>query len=815
MLTHDIMIALRNLKRFKGFSFLNIAGLSVGITCSIMLFLFVLDELSYDRFNTRAGQTYRVFVSMSINGKGSTNAQTAAPLGPALASTFPEVVTYTRVGAFGSRTFRYQDNTFKVGKIYTADSTFFDVFTLPFLEGNPHTALDRPNTTVITETAARRYFGRESPVGKVLKGDGGQDLVITGLMEDFPANSHFACDFLVSLATDPESRSHSWLDLNYTTYAVLRRDCDPRAVEEKLKSLVSDYVGPEAAVVLGVPASQFLAQGNTYALHLQPLTSVYLRSQREYGIDQNTAFRDFKSSDIVYVQVFLAVALFILLLAVINFINLTTARSERRAKEVGIRKTLGATRPLLIRQFLIEAILMSSISVVLAVGMIRLLLPFFNELTGKTLGFPLFNDFSTIPLLVSFVLLVGVLAGSYPAFYLSSFQPMHVLKSVGPKGGRKTVLRSVLVIAQFAISISFFIGTMVIRSQLEYIQTKNLGFNKEQLIIVNNAGLLGTKVDACKQELSRDPAVVSSCQTTQMFQAGIPGCGLLFEQRTGTDPILFQYVECDYEFLKTYQLTLHSGRFFSREFSTDTSAIVINEAGLKECGGIDPLNKEFTRIDLKESGGRTYKIIGVVKNFHYESLHQKIRPLAIYLKPAMIRASLLTVRVQAGDMKTTIRRIEETWKTFSGNEKFTYGFLDQNLARLYRSEQKTNVIATVFSCLAIFIACLGLFGLAAFVAEQRTKEIGIRKILGASTLEIVTVLSSRFAVWVLVSNAVAWPIAYIVMTRWLQNFAYRIDLSIWIFLVAGVIAMTIALLTVGYQTVKAAIVNPVHALRYE
>ena len=814
MLRNHFVIAIRNLKRFKGFAFINIVGLAVGITCSMTLFLFVLDELSYDRFNKLADQTYRVFVSLSINGKESVNSKTAPPLGPTLSSSFPEVLTYTRVGYFGSRMLKYGDNTFRIGKIYAADSAFFEVFTLPFLEGNHKTALLRPNSLVITESAAKRFFGHESPVGKVLRSDDGRDYIITGLIKNFPSNSHFSCDLIESLLTYPESQSQNWLDLKFNTYIVLRKDCDPRAFEKKLENIVSHHVAPQVASLLGVPASQFLAQGNRYGMYLQPLTSVYLRSQREYGIDLNTEWGDVKSSDFAYTYIFLAVGIFVLLLAVINFVNLTTARSERRSKEVGIRKTLGATRPLLIRQFLIEALLMSSIAVFIAVGMVQILLPYFNTLSGKVLELRLLGSFYTIPALLCFTAFVGILAGSYPAFYLSSFQPMQVLKSISSKGSRRSTLRSILVIFQFAISISFVIGTIVVRSQLDYIQNKNLGFNKEQLLVINNTRFLGSTIDAFKQELSRNPNVVSLSNSTRMFQTGIPGSAFLVNKKVGTDPIMFQYVECDYDFLTTYQVAMSSGRFITRGFSTDTSAIVINEAALKLFGGMDPIGIELTKIGFKDEV-RTYTVIGVVRNFHYESLHQQIRPLVLYLGRENSGANVIAVRVQTGDLQKTINYCEQTWKSFVANERFNYSFVDQNLARLYQSEQKTSIIATVFSCLAIFIACLGLFGLAAFVTEQRTKEIGIRKILGASVLEIVSVLSTRFTIWVLAANIVAWPITFVVMSSWLQNFAYRTGLSIWIFLVAGAIAIVIALLTVSYQTVKAAIANPVQSLRYE
>jgi putative ABC transport system permease protein len=814
MLLNYLIIALRNLKRFKGFSFINIAGLAVGIACSIILFLFVWNESNFDTFNEHADQTYRVFVKIAINGKESINSKSAPLLGPTLAQLYPEVVTYTRVGYFGNRVFKYQEKSFREGRIYGVDSTFFDVFTLPLIEGDRKTALSHPNSLIITETAARRYFGNESPVGKILSTDNGRDFLITGLMKDFPKNSHFSCEFLEPISVYADSKSQNWLNSIVTTYVVLRKDSDPALFEKNLESIVRDYVGPQASLVLGIPISQFLQRGNTFEMHLQPLTSIYLQSQRKYGIDLNTEWGDAWNSDIVYSYIFSAAAFFILFLAVINFMNLTTARSERRAKEVGIRKTLGATQPQLIRQFLIEATLTSFISVAIAVGLISLILPYFNQLAGKSLEFRLFDNYLTVPVLICFTLFLGVLAGSYPAFYLSSFQPIHMLKPSGMRGSRKSTLRSALVIFQFAISILFFIGTMIIRDQLGFMQHKDLGFNKEQLIVVNNAGLLGSNLAAFKQELSDNPNITSISHSTRIFEAGIPGSGYFFNKRIGTDPILFQRIYSDYDFLKTYQISLYAGRFFSRDYSTDSDAVVINQEAMREIGGENPIGKDLVNLSPPVGTG-SYKIIGVINDFHYESLHQKIRPMVIHLGPERQGASIMVVRVLPGDVQNTIKFIGEKWKSFVPNERFRYGFIDQNLARMYESEEKISIIATVFSGLAIFIACLGLFGLAAFVTEQRTKEIGIRKIHGASIPQIVYVLSAEFAGWVLTANFIAWPVAYYVMNRWLQNFAYRVDLNLGAFLLSGVAAMVIALATVSYQTVTAAIANPVQSLRDE
>ena len=546
-----------------------------------------------------------------------------------------------------------------------------------------------------------------------------------------------------------------------------------------------------------------------------------MHSQRKYGIDLNTEWGDVRSSDIEYVYIFSAVAIFILLIAVINFMNLTTARSEKRAKEVGIRKTLGSNKITLVWQFISEAIQMTMFAMIISIVLLEIVLPFFNSFSGRNLTMQFFDNFYTIPLIVAFVLFVGILAGSYPAFYLTSFKPVQVLKSNLYSGSRKSYLRSSLVIAQFTISICLLIATIIIKNQLDYVQNKNLGFKKDHLISIVNATVIGKNAEAFKQELLNNSNIISVCSSSPLFRSGIPGNGYLYNKKSGTDPFAFQYVDTDYEFLKTFQIELIKGRFFSKEFSTDSIAVVVNEAAVREFqnGKItidetDPVGKDLNRITRDETT-KTYRIIGVIKDFHYESLHKKIRPLALHLKRPDQTTNALNILVNANDMKNTMDYIEESWKKFAGSEGIYYRFMDETLARLYEGEKRTETIATIFSFLAIFIASLGLFGLASFVTEQRIKEIGIRKVLGASIIEIVTLLSKEFTKWVLLANIIAWPAAYYFMNNWLEDFAYRINITPWVFIISGGIALLIALITVSFQAIKAAIANPVESLKYE
>lgn len=774
--------------------------------------MFVRDELSFDKFHKNANEIYRAYVDININGKEVINGKTAAPLGFTITKNFPEVISFARLGYFGAHNLRVGENIFRETNMYGADSTYFNLFDLPFIVGDQYTALKHPNSIVLTEKMAEKYFGTQSALGKSIIVDGISSYMVTGVVKDLSSHSFISCDFLVSMSTYPESTNDDWLNMGYYTYLLLKKGTNAAQLEDKLKKIVLDYVGPQASKMLGVPIQQFIDKGNRYAFRLQPFTSMHLYSARKYGIDSNTEYGNVKTGDIIYVYIFLAVAVFILLVAVINFMNLSTARSEKRGKEVGVRKTLGSGRSKLINQFLTESTLTVSIAVVIALVLIELVLPAFNEIAGRKLVTDYTGNIYTIPALIAFTLVVGVIAGSYPAFFLSSYQAVDILKTGVRK--RKATLRSFLVVTQFSISIALIIAMIVVRSQLYYLQEKNLGFNKEQLFVIFNGSELGNAIKPFKEELLKNSKVVSATNHSLMFASGVPGNGYLYNRTAGTDPMPFQFLNVDCDFVKTYGATLIKGRFFSKDFTTDSNAVVINEAAMKECGTANPIGQMLSAIDV--SGvSKQYTIIGVVKDFNFESLHTQIRPLVFHLGPVQQPASIITVRIQPGDMETTIGFIETTWERFSKNEKCRYNFLDQSLTNLYDREKRTGTIATLFSCLAIFIACLGLFGLAAFITEQRTKEIGIRKVVGASITEIVMTISKPFLFWVLIANLIAWPAAYVIMYKWLQNFAYRTNIHFWTFLVAGIAALLISLLTVGFQAFASARSNPIKSLRTE
>lgn len=815
MLSSYLKVFLRTLARQKVFSFINITGLAIGVTCFIVLSLVVLDEAGYDKYNENADQIYRVLTHTRINGQESTSSKTAIPLGETLKKDFPEVVSYSRLDYFGQHNFRYGDKVFREYDIYKVDSAYFSIFTLPFVYGNPKTALNNPNSIVLTETSAKKYFGNENPVGKALTVDERKTLLITGVMKDFPRKSHFSCSFLVSMSTDPTAKSQNWLDSRCTTFILLQKGTNEGEFNNKMKSIVANYVGPQATALLGFSISEFYNRGNQYNFILQPLSSIYLYSQAKYNVDLNSEWGDVSQSSITFSYILLAIGTFILLIAVFNFMNLATAKSEKRSREVGIRKTLGSDKKMLIAQFISEAIFTSLLSVILSIGLTKLVLPYFNEFVDRDLSLDLTGNFYTIPALIAFALIVGLLSGSYPAFYLSSFETSQVLKGNLGKKSRKSRMRSLLIVLQFAISITLIIGTVVIKDQLRFIQNKDLGFNKEHLVTIVNGSVIRKQIKSFQDEISRKTGVVSSTAASVMFSTGMPGNGYMYDRMSGTNMISAQYLNVDYDFMKTYQLEVKKGRFFSKEFGSDSNAVVVNEEMARRFTDKEPIGKNLGMVHPETKTIIPFRIIGIVKDFNYESLHQKVRPLVLYLSPVKQEAIVITMRIKPGNINKTISSIEDVWKTFAGNEKIRIRFMDENLARMYRAEERMGTITTVFSLLAIIVACLGLFGLVSFVTEQRTKEIGVRKVLGASVFEIVLLISKDFLKLVLLANLISWPVAYYIMRNWLNNFAYRIEIGWTIFGLSALIALLIALATISYQVIKVALQNPVNSLRYE
>ena len=807
MFKNYIKIALRNFLKHKGFSFINIFGLAIGVACCVLIVLYVLDEVSYDQHHEKADQIYRVGIRGFVNNSLFHGVVTPAPMAQTLVNEFPEVTAATRLRNFGFPVFRYGDKVFSEEKVFWVDQAFFDVFTVPFIKGDPKTALAQPKTIVLTRSMALKYFGDEDPMGKSLNADKRRDYLVTGVVEDVPRNSHFHYDFLASLVTYDNSRSPIWVSNNYYTYLALQEGTSSEAFEAKLAGLVKKYVGPQIQVAAGITLEQFFASGGEWSYFIQSLTGIHLHSHLDYELEPN--------GDIAYVYIFSIIALGILLVACINFVNLATARAANRAREVGIRKTVGSSRGQLIRQFLSETTIMSFFAVLLALLAVQLLLPFFNNITGKELAVPYVQNVFTIPFLLGLVLFIGLLAGTYPAFFLASFHPAVVLKTEMSGRSKKSSMRNVLVVFQFTVSIVLIVGTVIVSRQLGFIQNRNLGFNKEQIVIVKKTDDIGNQVPVFRQELLKNTKVINATNINNLIGSDFGNSAYKLAGATGEEIHLLDTYYTDPYFVETYQVEMAAGRFYEEGRQADQQSAVINEAAVKDLGLTDPVGKQIVAIAPNPDQSLTFTIIGVMKNFHFKSLHHQIGPLIIHVYGPEGRGRYVSVRIHSENIRETMTFLENTWRKFASNQAFEYEFFDDHFARIYQAEERTGQIFFSFSLLAIIIASLGLFGLAAFVAGQRTKEIGIRKVLGATEVGIVFLLSKQFTKWVVLSNLFAWPIAYYFMTKWLQRFAYQTSISVWSFLFAFIIVLFLALFTVSYQTVKAARSNPVELLRYE
>jgi putative ABC transport system permease protein len=772
-----------------------------------MIVLFVLDEISFDRYHEKADQIYRAGINGYINNTSFQGVVTCAPMAETLVREYPEITAATRLRNFGFPVFRHEDKVFSEERVFWVDQAFFDVFTVSFIKGDVKTALAEPNTIVLTQSMALKYFGDENPVGKSLNADRQRDYLITAVVEDTPRNSHFHYDFLASLSTYEDSRSPVWVSNNYQTYLVLQEGASLQAFEEKLVELVKKYVGPQIQAAAGISLEQFFESGGEWGYFIQPLTDIHLHSHYEYELEPN--------GDIAYVYIFSIIAIGILLVACINFVNLATARSVNRAREVAIRKTVGSMRNQLIRQFLAETTILSFVAVLIALIIVQFVLPTFNNITGKEMAVPYLGNVTTIPSLLGVVLFIGILAGIYPAIFLASFDPAVVLKSETAGRTRKSKLRNVLVVFQFTVSIVLIVGTFIVDRQLKYIQNKNLGFNKDQIVVVKKTDDLGNQIQAFRQELLNNSSVINATNTQNLIGDTFGNSAFRLAGDSGEETHLLWTYFTDSYFVDTYQIEMATGRYFDEWRQADQQAVVINETAAKKLGLDDPIGRQIIAMGPTQEQSQTFTIIGVMKDFHFESLHFQIRSLIIVPYGPDNRGRFVSVRVKSEGIRETKAYLESTWRKFAGNQAFEYEFFDDHFATIYKAEERTGQIFFAFSLLAIIIASLGLFGLAAFISEQRTKEIGIRKVLGATETRIILLLSKQFTKWVVLSNLIAWPIAYYFMHKWVQRFAFRPGISIWSFLLASIVVLIIALLTVSYQTIRAARSNPVDLLRYE
>ncbi len=810
MIKNYLTIALRNLKKHKVYTTINVFGLALGMACCIAIALYVHDEQRYDRFVDNADRVYRVALDVSIQGSETRTAFTSRPLASTLRTDLPEVEQTTRLwhDPSGSMIVRYNDQRFPEDGVFYADSTFFEVFPLPFVQGDPQTALREPFTIVLTASMARKYFGQENPMGQVLalREPSDRDIfeyTVTGVMADLPEQSHMAFDFLASYVTQRQSQSESWLGFGVYTYITLHAGTSADAVRAKLPALFETYGGPQIREAFGATLADFTAAGNYYRYFLQPLTDIHLHSNLEDELKP--------TGDARLVYLFVAIAVFVLLLACVNFVNLATARAARRTMEVGIRKTLGAQRVQLIGQFLAESTLLSLLALVLAVTLVQVSFPLLNAVTGKTLTLATADMLRLAPFLLGLGLFAGIGAGAYPAFYIAAFRPHAVFKK--ERLGRTSWLRDVLVVFQFGIATALLACTAIVFSQMQYMLDKRLGFTPEQVVVIEGAEVMGAQSEAFRQTLRALPGVVRVSNASQVPGRHFNGSLFRLADMPDDAALPIEYTYASYDYVETLGLEIVAGRSLSRAFTTDSLAVLLNETAVQQLGLDDPIGKE-----LVWGGESTYTIVGVVKDFHITSLHREIGPVVL-LGPDprnTNRPNLLAIaRLEVEDLSTTLAALEHTWNQFAPQEPFAYTFLDETFAQLYEAEQQTSRLITLFAGLAILIACFGLFGLAAYMAEQRTKEIGIRKVFGATISGIVLLLSKDFAKLVVAAIVVGAPLAYLTMQRWLDTFAYRVEISWVIFLVTGLAALGVALLTVSFQAIRAALADPVEALRYE
>jgi putative ABC transport system permease protein len=802
MVRNYIKTACRSLKKNKGFTAINVLGLSVGLATCLLIVFYVVDELSYDKYNNKADRIYRITIEAGLNGHAGSYATSEGPLEADLKDNFPEIEKTTRMinkdGLFLSpQKFSVRKGTGNIQeqKVVFTESSLFDVFTLPVVSGSAARSLDEPHSAVITESTAKKYFKKTDVVGQMLTINDTSLYKITAVIKDMPSQSHFNYDFFLSFSTLPE-RHWGWGYSGVHNYVLLKSGANIKSLESRIRDL--EIKNSPA------PPKTWTTNGNYFRTVLKPLLDIHLRSVSEYELD--------KGGSMQYVYLFSFIAVIILLIACVNFMNLSTARSFNRAKEVGVRKVLGSARKYLVAQFLTESILVTLISTIIALGLAMVLLPLFNQLSGKESTFTQQSFTWLLPSLLVIVVVIGLLAGSYPAFFLSAFQPIEVLKGKLATGFKGSFLRSFLVVFQFSISIFLIIATLVIYNQLNYIHNKSLGFDRTQVLVINNTNVLGKQAKILKQDIKQLPGVINATMSTYQPTGEDRSKTGLFPDRAIDikKDVLSEFWSVDEDYINTMGMKLIEGRDFSKQLASDTAALIVNQAFVDKFGWKGALNKPVFRFSY---GLQQYHVVGVVKDFHFESLRDKISPLALAYLPDN---GALSVRMHTSDLPGLMSKIESRWKELSPNQQFAYTFMDTDFDATYRTEQRIGTLFISFSTLAILIACLGLFGLAAYAAEQRTKEIGIRKVLGASVSGIVGMLSMDFIKLVLISILIASPLAWWFMNKWfLQDFAYRENIQWWILAVAGAVAIIIAFVTISFQSIKAALANPVKSLRSE
>jgi len=807
MIKNYFKTAFRNLVKNKFYSSINIIGLAAGLATCMLILLYVLDELSYDKYNKNSARIFRVNNEIKFGGNYFDIAVSPALLGTTMVKDFPEVEQYARLRWYGGFLVKKGNENIQEGRVGFADSSLFDVFTFPVIAGNPKTALKERHSLVITEKIAKKYFNTTDVVGKTMLINDTGNYKVTAVIENIPSQSHFNFDIFVPMIEDNGSKDDNWLSENWNTYILLRKNADVTRLEPQLNAFMEKYSAPLLQNLTNQSMDDFKKSGSYIRASLTPLTDIHLHSNKMAELDGN--------GSVQFVYIFSAIALLILLIACVNFMNLSTARSSNRAKEVGVRKVLGSLKRNLITQFLAESLLISLIALVFALLIAWGLIPFFNQLAGKEIHSANLFQPMMLSSLFGLIIVVGLLAGSYPAFFLSAFKPIDVLKGKLSGGFKRSWLRNSLVVFQFSISIILIFGTVVIYNQLNYIRSKDIGYDRNQVITINNTSALGEQVTTFKNELLQ----VSGVQNATM-SGYLPVNYYRSNDAFFTSPALDQKSAIsmqnwfiDENYIPALGIKVAEGRNFSQQFPTDSTAIIINEAAARFLETKNLLNKKLYNIkDVNTKQLNEWHVIGIIKNFNFSSLREVITPLAFKLGKDNSNISL---RINSKDIPGVMAQVKSKWQSMASGKPFDYSFMDEDFNKLYTTEQRTGQIFITFAVLAILIASLGLFGLATYAAEQRIKEIGIRKVLGASVGNIAGMLSKDFLKLVLISSVIAFPVAWWGMHKWLQDFAYRVSISWWVFVVAGILALFIALATISYQAIKAGLAKPVKSLRTE
>ena len=810
MFNNIIKIAFRNLVKNFGYTFINVFGLAIGLASSILIFLYVSNELSYDRFHEKSDRTYRIWIHVNMAGTELRHAVSSSPMAEAMLNDYPEVESTVRLRGVeevqiqsGDRKYHEEENCF----IY-ADSSFFDVFSFKLIKGDPKTCLKNPRSLVLTEEYAEKYFKGEDPMGKSLRVKKDTNFfIITGIMEDLPDNSHFDFNMLASMNTVRRSKSTNWLNHNFYTYFVLAPGTDPAEFEIRLQDMMSKYVGPILEDELGASMEKFTESGNFYGYRVQSIEDIHLHSNLQYEFEAG--------GNPMYVYIFIVIAVLILIIACINFMNLATARSTTRAREVGLRKVVGSSRSLLITQFLTESVFLSLFALLVGIVMVYLLLPAYNNLIELDLDFDLFNNSLTIPLLILFAVIIGLISGIYPALVLTRFRPIAVLKAEVKGGSSRSFLRNLLIVLQFAITIVILLGTTIVNRQLNFMQKKDPGFNKDRVLLVHRADVLGNRINAFKSELRQHSNILELANATHVPSSSYSESAHWLEGMPRSDIFTLATWRVSYNFDQDIDLEIIEGSFFRPDMPTDSFGVVVNEATIKAYDIKDPLNTRFYTPEKNGEISQYFPIIGVVKDFHSQSMHEEIRPMAIHFLRGNY-GRLVTIKLGNDNLTETIDYVNGIWEEFISDYPFEYSWLDDEITSMYETEKRTAQIMGVSSILSIFLSCLGLLGLISYTTNQRIKEIGIRKTFGASVNIIILLLSRETLRLLMISALLSIP-AWFGIRTWLQNFAYHINFNIIIYagtlLSVTLVVFIIAILTVSYNSYRAATANPAQSLK--